>query len=190
MAHPFDLKTAGIRGYCRCLAVLTPCSSRPSTEMQTSTSPTLPMLADGGADTVSSSSTPPTPPPQPADSGDAALKTGIHRVHWQDEDARNEFDKAMTNDATSMRRVLVSPVREYGQADGGVGGGADVLRLDGLRLRPVDDDVKPAQGGYAQSNSVRSDEGYHSHTYHDDAPTPPEHLSDSDDSSNCILDYR
>lgn len=149
--------------------------------MQTSTSPTLPMLADG-ADTVSSSSTPPTPPPQPADSGDVTLKT-VNRVHWQDDDVRNEFDKAMTNNATSMRRVVMSPVKEYVD-----NGNADVLRLDGLRLRPVDDEGK-AQG-YAQSNSVRSDEGYHSHTYHDDAPTPPEHLSDSDDSSNCILDYR
>ncbi|VVC34500.1 Hypothetical protein CINCED_3A020202 [Cinara cedri] len=150
-------------------------------KIQTSTSPTLPMLADA-ADTVTSSSTPPTPPPQPADSGDVVLKTA-NRVHWQDDDIRNEFDKAMTNNATSMRRVVISPVKEY--ADNG---NADVLRLDGLRLRPADDEGK-AQLGYAQSNSVRSDEGYHSHTYHDDAPTPPEHLSDSDDSSNCILDY-
>lgn len=137
------------------------------------------MLVDG-PDTVSSSSTPPTPPPQPADSGDAALKTG-NRVHWQDDDARNEYDKAMTNNATSMRRVLISPVKEYADTAG---------HVDVLRLRPVDDDGKVPQMGYAQSNSVRSDEGYHSHTYHDDAPTPPEHLSDSDDSSNCILDYR
>lgn len=134
------------------------------------------MLADG-ADTVSSSSTPPTPPPQPSDGADAPLKPGHHRVHWQDDDARNEFDKAMTNNATSMRRVLISPIKEY----------ADV---DALRLRPHVDDESKAPQGYAQSNSVRSDEGYHSHTYHDDAPTPPEHLSDSDDSSNCILDYR
>jgi len=139
------------------------------------------MLTDG-ADTVSSSSTPSTPPPLPADNGDVTLKTG-NRVHWQDDDIRNEFDKAMTNNATSMRRVVMSPVKEYID-----NGNADVLRLDGLRLRPVDDEGK-AQG-YAQSHSVRSDEGYHSHTYHDDAPTPPEHLSDSDDSSNCILDYR
>jgi len=151
------------------------------TEMQTSTSPTLPMLVDG-ADTVTSSSTPPTPPPQSADSGDVIHKTA-NRVHWQDDDIRNEFDKAMTNNATSMRHVVISPVKEYVE-----NGNADVLRLDGLRLRPVDDENK-AQG-YAQSNSVRSDEGYHSHTYHDDAPTPPGHLSDSDDSSNCILDYR
>lgn len=136
------------------------------------------MLADS-ADTVTSSSTPPTPPPQPADSGDLTLKTTVNRVHWQDDDVRNEFDKAMTNNATSMRRVLISPVKEY----------ADNGNADVLRLRPTDDEVK-AQQGYAQSNSVRSDEGYHSHTYHDDAPTPPEHLSDSDDSSNCILDYR
>ncbi|XP_022179402.1 PR domain zinc finger protein 1 isoform X1 [Myzus persicae] len=149
-------------------------------KMQTSTSPTLPMLTDG-ADTVSSSSTPSTPPPLPADSGDVTLKTG-NRVHWQDDDIRNEFDKAMTNNATSMRRVVMSPVKEYID-----NGNSDVLRLDGLRLRPADDEGK-AQG-YAQSHSVRSDEGYHSHTYHDDAPTPPEHLSDSDDSSNCILDY-
>ncbi|XP_050432219.1 uncharacterized protein LOC126840488 isoform X3 [Adelges cooleyi] len=149
-------------------------------KMQLSTSPTLPMLADA-TDTVSSSSTPPTPPPQPTDGAEAVLKTA-NRVHWQDDDLRNEFDKAMTNNATSMRRVLISPIKEYSDA-----GGTDVLRLDGLRLRPVDDEGK-AQG-YAQSHSVRSDEGYHSHTYHDDAPTPPEHLSDSDDSSNCILDY-
>lgn len=143
--------------------------------------PTSPVLADA-ADTVSSSLTPPTPPPQPDESGNvAALKTGGNRVHWQDDDIRNEFDKAMTNNATSMRRVLISPMKDY--ADNG---NADVLRLD---VRPVDDEGK-ATLGYAQSNSVRSDEGYHSHTYHDDAPTPPEHLSDSDDSSNCILDYR
>jgi len=145
------------------------------------TSPTLPPMLADGADTVSSSSTPPTPPPQPDESGNVALKAGGNRVHWQDDDIRNEFDKAMTNNATSMRRVLISPVKDY--ADNG---NADVLRLD---VRPADDEGK-ATLGYAQSNSVRSDEGYHSHTYHDDAPTPPEHLSDSDDSSNCILDYR
>lgn len=165
--------------YFVCKCILNKYVSLP--EIQTTTSPTLPMLVDG-ADTVTSSSTPPTPPPQLADSGDVTLKSG-NRVHWQDDDIRNEFDKAMTNNATSMRRVLISPVKEY--ADNG---NADVLRLDGLRLRPVDDEVK-AQG-YAQSNSVRSDEGYHSHTYHDEVLTPPEHLSDSDDSSNCILDYR
>jgi len=89
----------------------------------------------------------------------------------------------MTNNVTSMRRVVISSVKEYID-----NGNTDFLQLDELRLRPVDDEEKVQ--GYAQSHLVRSDEGYHSHTYHDDAPTPPEHLSDSDDSSNCILDYR
>ncbi|XP_050540708.1 uncharacterized protein LOC126905229 isoform X2 [Daktulosphaira vitifoliae] len=149
-------------------------------KIQISTSPTMQMIADG-PDTVTSSSTPPTPPPQITDSADVVLKT-VNRVHWQDDDMRNEFDKAMTNNETSMRRVLISPMKDYGDVVH-----SDVLRLDGLRLRPIDDEVKTQ--GYAQSNSVRSDEGYHSHTYHDDAPTPPDHLSDSDDNSNCILDY-
>lgn len=39
--------------------------------------------------------------------------------------------------------------------------------------------------------SVRSDEGYHSHGYHDEALTPPEDSSDSDDSdNNYVLDFR
>lgn len=38
--------------------------------------------------------------------------------------------------------------------------------------------------------SVRSDEGYHSNGYHDDAAfTPPEDSSDSD-SENYVLDFR
>lgn len=36
--------------------------------------------------------------------------------------------------------------------------------------------------------SVRSDEGYHSHGYHDDALTPPEDSSDSDN-DNYVLDF-
>lgn len=36
--------------------------------------------------------------------------------------------------------------------------------------------------------SVRSDEGYHSHGYHDDALTPPEDSSDSD-AENYVLDF-
>lgn len=38
--------------------------------------------------------------------------------------------------------------------------------------------------------SVRSDEGYHSNGYHDDAFTPPEDSSDSDSESNYVLDFR
>lgn len=37
--------------------------------------------------------------------------------------------------------------------------------------------------------SVRSDEGYHSNGYHDDAFTPPEDSSDSDSESNYVLDF-
>uniref|UniRef100_T1HD68 C2H2-type domain-containing protein n=1 Tax=Rhodnius prolixus TaxID=13249 RepID=T1HD68_RHOPR len=38
--------------------------------------------------------------------------------------------------------------------------------------------------------SVRSDEGYHSHGYHDEVLTPPEHSSDSDDGdNNYVLDF-
>jgi hypothetical protein len=39
--------------------------------------------------------------------------------------------------------------------------------------------------------SVRSDEGYHSNGYHDDAVfTPPEDSSDSDSENNYVLDFR
>lgn len=39
--------------------------------------------------------------------------------------------------------------------------------------------------------SVRSDEGYHSHGYHDEVLTPPEDSSDSNDSdNNYVLDFR
>lgn len=43
---------------------------------------------------------------------------------------------------------------------------------------------------YDQTNSVRSDEGYHSNGFHDDALTPPDSCVDSDDSDNYILDCR
>lgn len=49
---------------------------------------------------------------------------------------------------------------------------------------------KDCQNGYDQLNSVRSDEGYHSHGFHDDALTPPYGCVDSDDSDNYILDFR
>jgi hypothetical protein len=43
----------------------------------------------------------------------------------------------------------------------------------------------------APDGSVRSDEGYHSHGYHDDpALTPPEDSSDSDYDNNYVLDFR
>lgn len=45
--------------------------------------------------------------------------------------------------------------------------------------------------GIAGDGSVRSDEGYHSHGYHDEVLTPPEDSSDSDDSdNNYVLDFR
>lgn len=41
------------------------------------------------------------------------------------------------------------------------------------------------------AGSVRSDEGYHSHGYHDEVLTPPGHSSDSDDpDNNYVLDFR
>lgn len=43
--------------------------------------------------------------------------------------------------------------------------------------------LTPADG------SVRSDEGYHSNGYHDDAFTPPEDSSDSDSENNYVLDF-
>lgn len=54
---------------------------------------------------------------------------------------------------------------------------------------------KDHQNGYdhlvAGDGSVRSDEGYHSHGYHDEVLTPPEDSSDSDDSdNNYVLDFR
>ncbi len=48
---------------------------------------------------------------------------------------------------------------------------------------------KDHQSIYDPTNSVRSDEGYHSNGFHDDALTPPEGCIDSDD-SDIILDYR
>ncbi|KAJ1528623.1 hypothetical protein ONE63_007019 [Megalurothrips usitatus] len=47
-------------------------------------------------------------------------------------------------------------------------------------------------GGYdaaQQEGSVRSDEGYHSNGYHDEALTPPEDSSDSDSENNYVLDF-
>ncbi|KAF6212200.1 hypothetical protein GE061_012721 [Apolygus lucorum] len=42
----------------------------------------------------------------------------------------------------------------------------------------------------APDGSVRSDEGYHSHGYHDEVLTPPEPSSDSDDGdNNYVLDF-
>lgn len=49
---------------------------------------------------------------------------------------------------------------------------------------------KDCHNGYDQLNSVRSDEGYHSHGFHDDSLTPPYGCVDSDDSDNYILDFR
>lgn len=49
---------------------------------------------------------------------------------------------------------------------------------------------KDCQNGYDQLNSVRSDEGYHSHGFHDESLTPPYGCVDSDDSDNYILDFR
>ncbi|XP_065201823.1 PR domain zinc finger protein 1-like isoform X2 [Planococcus citri] len=48
---------------------------------------------------------------------------------------------------------------------------------------------KDCQNGYDQLNSVRSDEGYHSHGFHDESLTPPYGCVDSDDSDNYILDF-
>lgn len=52
----------------------------------------------------------------------------------------------------------------------------------------------PPKAGYEHhltpaDGSVRSDEGYHSNGYHDDAFTPPEDSSDSDSENNYVLDF-
>lgn len=49
---------------------------------------------------------------------------------------------------------------------------------------------KDPHAAYDQTSSVRSDEGYHSNGFHDDALTPPDGCVDSDDSDNYILDFR
>lgn len=49
---------------------------------------------------------------------------------------------------------------------------------------PYEHQLTPTDG------SVRSDEGYHSNGYHDDAFTPPEDSSDSDSENNYVLDFR
>ncbi|CAG9814397.1 unnamed protein product [Phaedon cochleariae] len=48
---------------------------------------------------------------------------------------------------------------------------------------PYEHQLTPTEG------SVRSDEGYHSNEYHDDAFTPPEDSSDSDSENNYVLDF-
>ncbi|XP_017783205.1 PREDICTED: PR domain zinc finger protein 1-like [Nicrophorus vespilloides] len=48
---------------------------------------------------------------------------------------------------------------------------------------PYEHQLTPTDG------SVRSDEGYHSNGYHDDAFTPPEDSSDSDSENNYVLDF-
>lgn len=48
---------------------------------------------------------------------------------------------------------------------------------------PYEHQLTPTEG------SVRSDEGYHSNGYHDDAFTPPEDSSDSDSENNYVLDF-
>ncbi|XP_057653135.1 PR domain zinc finger protein 1 isoform X1 [Diorhabda carinulata] len=48
---------------------------------------------------------------------------------------------------------------------------------------PYEHQLTPTEG------SIRSDEGYHSNEYHDDAFTPPEDSSDSDSENNYVLDF-
>ncbi|KAL1139177.1 hypothetical protein AAG570_009236 [Ranatra chinensis] len=58
----------------------------------------------------------------------------------------------------------------------------------GSREDATKEEVPPT--GLPADGSVRSDEGYHSHGYHDDALTPPEDSTDSDDGdNNYVLDF-
>lgn len=50
-------------------------------------------------------------------------------------------------------------------------------------------DVHYEQQITAAEGSVRSDEGYHSNGYHDDAFQPPEDTSDTDSECNYVLDF-
>lgn len=62
--------------------------------------------------------------------------------------------------------------------------------------RPCEGSGSPSKEGHYEhqltptDGSVRSDEGYHSNGYHDDAFTPPEDSSDSDSENNYVLDFR
>lgn len=52
---------------------------------------------------------------------------------------------------------------------------------------------EPSTGNYDQSNSVRSDEGYHSNGYHDEPFSPPHASCDessNDSDNNYVLDFR
>lgn len=60
-------------------------------------------------------------------------------------------------------------------------------------IKPEKDEASPKDAPYEHQltpndGSVRSDEGYHSHGYHDDGFTPPEDSSDSESEHNYVLD--
>ncbi|XP_066909046.1 PR domain zinc finger protein 1 isoform X4 [Halyomorpha halys] len=60
----------------------------------------------------------------------------------------------------------------------------------GRSSSPELSEVKEEGGEKEAAGSVRSDEGYHSHGYHDEVLTPPGHSSDSDDpDNNYVLDF-
>lgn len=66
---------------------------------------------------------------------------------------------------------------------------------DTITISTADAGTKDPAGPYEHQltptdGSVRSDEGYHSNGYHDDAFTPPEDSSDSDSENNYVLDFR
>lgn len=66
---------------------------------------------------------------------------------------------------------------------------------DSITTTPPNTDNNNKDGHYEHQltptdGSVRSDEGYHSNGYHDDAFTPPEDSSDSDSENNYVLDFR
>lgn len=81
--------------------------------------------------------------------------------------------------AVPQHQDMRSPKQLYHKPVGGVSPKDDSTNKDSTQY---EHQLTPNDG------SVRSDEGYHSNGYHDDAFTPPEDSSDSDSENNYVLD--
>lgn len=122
------------------------------------------------------------------------LKDELPHTNNSQDEIKMEVDECPTNSLETGRPNSFDPPKNESDKDHNTNRFREESpskEAHGMDRHPHKDHHSYDHLAVGADGSVRSDEGYHSHGYHDEALTPPEDSSDSDDSdNNYVLDFR
>lgn len=122
------------------------------------------------------------------------LKEELPHTNSTQEEIKMEVDECPTNSLETDRQNGFEPPKNECDKDHNASRFREESpgkEAHGMDRHPHKDHHSYDHLAAGADGSVRSDEGYHSHGYHDEVLTPPEDSSDSDDSdNNYVLDFR